>query len=128
MVDVVDVFIFVVVPDTSVFLKNAFQHPTLYRSVYRFYIIQHTLDQFDLSVFASQDLPSRTLRIMVHPREQEKSMIDLIPENINLHPKNFTDLLSVVYLKGKVYMGLAPKELFFYPGSLEQILKSFCAS
>lgn len=84
--------------------------------MYRFFVIQHTLDRFDLAPFASQNLEERVLRMAIYPKEKEKEVIDSVPMSINLHPKNFTDFLSVVFLEEQCYVGFAPKELFFYPG------------
>jgi hypothetical protein len=64
--------------------------------------------------------------VAIFPKEKEKEIIDAIPVSVQLHPKTFTDFLSVAFLKGKYHLGLASKDLFFYPGMLLLRLPCLC--
>merc|ERR1712167_207155 len=46
-------------------------------------------------------------------RESERELGAMIPEEVQLHPKDFTHMLLVVHAQGRYYYGIEPKEFFY---------------
>jgi hypothetical protein len=49
----------------------------------------------------------------VFPKSRTEAVVNALPAEVQLHPKQFTHVLSIARERGRYYYGLAPKELFW---------------
>jgi hypothetical protein len=123
--------VFCRVPDAHGFLQFAFKHDLLYRVVHRYYRVQWrsaTLDWTFLgSPGASLEDNSESYRLLVFPKDEERSVIDSAPVGINLQPKTFSHLLCIIHAEASEwYFGSMESQFLYSPGILSLHIHRYC--
>lgn len=99
--------------------ERLFHHPFLYRYAKSFYIVTNASNDLDFLQDIAHDAirTNKVLRLCVFPKSRTEAVVNALPAEVQLHPKQFTHVLSIARERGRYYYGLAPKELFWGPES-----------
>ena len=118
--------------------ERLFHHPFLYRYAKSFYIVTNASDDLGFLQDIAHDAihtnkarvlcvravcgacvadvaatVTQVLRLCVFPKSRTEAVVNALPAEVQLHPKQFTHVLSIARERGRYYYGLAPKELFW---------------